>query len=181
MFTVCPNTACSSRYKIRPEALGKRAKCSKCQQLFVVEEFKPPLDLEIAEEAEDQETGEAAPESGMPRKRRSSSEIIQEHLTRIKAEVSKILPALETALASDANESQTRLLINRFLEDVPGYDMADFKTEHSKDARRPDYVVNIAGVPAIVIEVKTAGMALRYRQLCRQPCMARHPGSHGRI
>ena len=38
MFTICPNHECHQRYKIKPERIGTRARCKKCNQNFILKE-----------------------------------------------------------------------------------------------------------------------------------------------
>jgi len=48
MIAVCPNKECNQRYRIRPEMIGRIAKCKKCNNPFKIEEliFSPnPLEF----------------------------------------------------------------------------------------------------------------------------------------
>lgn len=48
MIAVCPNKECNQRYRIRPEMIGRIAKCKKCNNRFKIEEliFSPkPLEF----------------------------------------------------------------------------------------------------------------------------------------
>lgn len=49
MIAVCPNKECNQRYRIKPEMIGRFAKCKKCNNRFKIEElicYPKPLDLQ---------------------------------------------------------------------------------------------------------------------------------------
>jgi hypothetical protein len=48
MIAVCPNKKCNQRYRIKPEMIGRIAKCKKCNNPFKIEELiSPPKPLEL--------------------------------------------------------------------------------------------------------------------------------------
>jgi predicted type IV restriction endonuclease len=74
-------------------------------------------------------------------------------------------PKITAAIESSANESNTRMILDRFFIDVLEYDIDDVKAEQNIQGRRADYVLSVDGQDVIVVEVKKAGMALRDKQI----------------
>ena len=60
-----------------------------------------------------------------------------------------------------ANESNTRMILDRFFIDVLDYDINEVKAEQNIQGRRADYVLSANDSDVIVVEAKKAGMALR--------------------
>jgi predicted type IV restriction endonuclease len=163
MFTICTNGDCNQKYKIKPEMLGAMARCKKCNNIFNIEEYvqKPKvLDLEPPEE---ETPKEESSEEG--KRRRSPKEVMQEHIEHIKKEVDRIIPRLNLSYEKKENESDTRLLINKMLQNILGYKIEDIKTEQKIEGRRADYVLSVNNEDVIVIEAKKIGMCLRERQI----------------
>jgi len=163
MFTICTNGDCSQQYRIKLEMLGSMARCKKCNNVFNIEEYvqRPKVfDLEPPDEE--------APEEDSPegnKQRRSPKEVMEQHIERIKTEVNEIIPRLNLSYEKKGNESDTRLLINKMLQNILGYKIEDIKTEQKIEGRRADYVLTVKGEDALVIEAKKIGMSLRERQI----------------
>jgi len=163
MFTICSNGECSQQYKIKAEMVGGMARCKRCNHVFTVEEYikRPKLiDLEPPEEETPAEES-----SDDAKRRRSSKEIMAEHIDRIKKEVNSFIPRLNLSYEKKDNESDTRLLINKMLQNILGYAIEDIKTEQKIEGRRADYVLSVKGEDRIVIEAKKIGMTLGERQI----------------
>lgn len=97
--------------------------------------------------------------------RRSSQEVIDEEKKLVRIGLQGFLPQIKNALDNQPNESGTRMLLDRLLQDVFGYRMEDMKTEQSIQSRKADYVLALNGKDVMVIEAKRAGMALREKQI----------------
>jgi predicted type IV restriction endonuclease len=177
MFTVCANGNCRQRYQIKPEVLGVMARCKKCNTVFQVTEFVEPAPV-IDFEPPGEEEG--APPEGetqeQSRRRRSSREIMAEHIDRIKQNVNTLIPRLNHSHKKQDNESDTRLLINEMLQDVLGYKIEDIKTEQRIEGRKADYVLAINGEDSLVIEAKRIGASLRQQQIFQATSYAAYSG-----
>ena len=173
MFTACTNSTCGQRYRIKPDMIGLIARCKKCNNVFTVEqavEVPKPVDLE----PQNENAGENAPQetatadetaSDKARKRRSSREVMDEHIARIAKSVNVVIPKLNLAYKKQENESNTRLLINQMLQDIFGYNLDCIKTEQKIEGRKADYVLSVDGNDVMVIEAKRIGMQLREGQI----------------
>ena len=144
MLTICPNEDCNQKYKIKPELIGSMGRCKKCNNIFILEEFKEkPKIFELGLE-EDETHEEEAPQE--TRKRRSPKEIMKENIALIKYEVNDFLPRLNKSLEKQESESDTRLLINKMLQKILGYNLEDIKTEQKIEGRRADYALYISNM-----------------------------------
>lgn len=112
----------------------------------------------------DKET-ETALMSALKRRRRTLQDILSAQVEDIKTRYRLIQPLIKRALQDSLNESQSRLLLNRILENVLGYDLADIKTEQKIKGRFADYVLALNGVDALVIEAKRVGAPLGGKQI----------------
>ena len=163
MFTICTNGDCNQKCKIKSEMLGGMARCKKCNNIFNIEEYvqRPKiLDLEPPEEETPKEESSAE-----DKRRRSPKEVMEEHIEHIKKEVNEIIPRLNLSYEKKDNESDTRLLINKMLQNILGYQIEDIKTEQKIEGRRADYVLSVKNEDVIVIEAKKIGMSLGDRQI----------------
>ncbi|MBK1642455.1 stress protein [Chromatium okenii] len=75
------------------------------------------------------------------------------------------LPQINSAVTNGANESNTRMILDRILIDVFGYSMDEVKAEQKIQGRKADYVLAIDGVDVIVGESKRAGLTLRDKHI----------------
>ena len=171
MRTKCPNTECRQVYKISAAILGSNARCKKCNTVFCVEEYVQSHQI-IDLEPESENPGEGVGKT----KRRSTKEIMEEHIERIKDETIGFLSRLNVSLDNKENESDTRLLINKMLQKILGYTLEDIKTEQKIQGRRADYVLSIGGADVLVIEAKRIGMALREQQTFQATSYGAHGG-----
>lgn len=181
MFTVCTNPECGQRYKIKPEFIGAAARCKKCNNVFQVAECvesRPIIDLGVDEPQGDGHAQEARADqqAGDARRRRSSKEVMDEHIAAIRQGVMALVPRLNHCQKNQFNESDTRILINQMLQDVLGFRLEDIKTEQSVEGRKADYLISVNGQPVMVIEAKRIGAALRQRQIFQATSYAAYSG-----
>lgn len=120
----------------------------------------------------------AAPESasGPKRRRRTLQDLLAAQVEEIKTRYRAIQPLLKRALADNPNESQSRLLLDRILQDVLGYALSEIKTEQKIQGRAADYVLAPGGVDALVIEAKRLGAPLRDKQIFQATSYAAYAG-----
>lgn len=175
MFTVCTNGSCNQRYQIKPEILGVMARCKKCNTVFQVAEYSEPAPV-IDFEAPEEETSAEGDSQESGKRRRSSQEIMAEHISRIKQNVNSIIPRLNLSHKRQDNESDTRLLINQMLQDVLGFKLEEIKTEQRIEGRKADYVLAVNGEDALVIEAKRIGAGLRQQQIFQATSYAAYSG-----
>lgn len=175
MLTRCPNENCLQTYRVLSSHIGQSARCKRCQRVFQIEEYVKPSELLNLPIEESSEEGEAESNAGKG-KRRSSKEIMAEKISFISDEINKIIPALQTSLKRQENESDTRLIIDRILQKALGYDIEDIKTEQRIEGRRADYVLTIGNEDKIIGEVKKIGMPLRDTQIFQASSYAAFSG-----
>lgn len=166
MFTICTNDECKQKFKISEEMIGLSGRCKKCNTIFKIEEYeKPPKVLELEIDSDDWKDANDKNEALTNKKRRSSQEIMQEEVKRIIDNVNNFIPRLNNAFNTNENESGTRLLIDKMLQNILGYRLEDIKTEMKIEGRRADYVLSIGNEDVMVVEAKKIGMTLKERQI----------------
>ncbi|HSJ01285.1 MAG TPA: TerD family protein, partial [Verrucomicrobium sp.] len=99
------------------------------------------------------------------KKRRTSAEILAGQTQQIAGLMKPFLPQIALTLRAAANESSTRILLDRILQQVLGYELHEIKAEHKIQGRTADYVLAPGGVDAVVIEVKRIGAPLKQKQI----------------
>lgn len=162
MYTICNNNDCLQQYKIKPEMIGARARCKKCNNIFIIEEHqREPLTVDLGEDCEERKE-EHGPDD--KKKRKSPKEVMEGHLREIRQTANEMIPRLKLSLERNDNESDTRLLIDQILQNILGYKIEDIKTEQKVEGRKADYILSVNNQDAIVIEAKRMGMALRDQQ-----------------
>lgn len=114
----------------------------------------------------------------LKKKRRSSGELIAVHAEKLKEQMKSILPRITMASLNQCNESQTRMILDRILQDALGYQMEDIKAEQKIQGRKADYVLTIDGVQTVVIETKRVGLPLRDKQIFQATSYAAYAGIH---
>lgn len=165
MFTICTNDDCRQKYKISEELFGQTGRCKKCNTVFKIHKYEEPpkiLDLELEEGDNENDFKE---EENAKKKRRSPQEVMQEEIKQIKENVNNFIPRLNTAFDANENESGTRLLIDKMLQNILGYRLEDIKAEMKIEGRRADYVLSIGDEDVMVVEAKKIGMTLKERQI----------------
>jgi hypothetical protein len=104
-------------------------------------------------------------EERQKRFRRSSKDVASEHMSKIKTELEKFKPNIDSAVLGKYNESDTRMVIDKIFIDALGYKIDEVKTEQRIQGRKADYILSVDGVDHIVVEAKKAGMQLREKQI----------------
>lgn len=99
------------------------------------------------------------------RKRRTPNEVLAEQTQQLKESLSRFLPQIYAACQAQENETRTRMILDRILQDALGYSMDNIKTEQNIQGRKADYVLAADGQDVLVVEVKRAGMSMRERQI----------------
>ena len=85
---------------------------------------------------------------------------------RVKAGVRKFSKPLNDLIARDANEGDTRMLVNRMLTDVLGYDeFSELTTEYSVKGEFADYGIRIDRDLVAFVEVKRVATKLGAKHL----------------
>ena len=125
----------------------------------------------------DKDTAESEAASGPKRRRRRDlQDVLTVQVEEIKTRYRAIQPLLKRALQDSPNESQSRLLLDRILQDVLGYALSEIKTEQKIQGRAADYVLAPDGVDALVIEAKRLGAPLRDKQIFQATSYAAYAG-----
>lgn len=173
MRTICTNLECLQEYQVKPEALGKLARCPQCNSVFKVEEFHDSTKAyELIADEDDQslDSTEVVAEASMEAEptqsatqtvKRKTREIIEARIRNIRIEAKKVIPLLESSYNRGNNESDTRLIIDSMLKDILGYQIDDIRTEQKVNGRRADYVLSVNGEDCIVIEAKAITNCLK--------------------
>lgn len=174
MYTRCTTEDCQQKYKIQANMIGSNGRCKKCDTVFVIEEhIAQPKVIEF--EFEDEPHEEKQTDNG-PKRKKTSKEVMAEHIENIRQEVNAFIPRLNVSLEKKENESDTRLLITKMLQRVLSYNLEDIKTEQKISGRRADYVLSINDEDVMVIEAKKIGMALREGQIFQATSYGAHSG-----
>lgn len=133
-------------------------------------------DLETDKEPEPELNFEEQRPTLSRRKRRTSTDILAAQAAEIRGLMKPILVQINTAIQNSANESGSRLLLDKILQEVLGYSFSEIKPEQKIQGRSADYVISPAGLDTIVIEAKRVGLALREKQLYQATGYAAHSG-----
>lgn len=170
MQTICINPDCQQVYSnIKPEQIGKIARCKRCDTVFTVEEYIEqgddlPFDLVDADDSEQE--SDSAEEKAGGKKKRSSQEIIQQKIKDIKIAAKRTIPLIIQLYEKGANETETRHGIEVILRDLLGYDLvADLRKEFAVRGLKADYIVDVKGKPAFVVEAKRIGVNLNQNHI----------------
>lgn len=174
MYTICTNDSCRQQYKIKPEILGSRARCKKCNTIFIVE--KHSMHPSMVAVGDNVEESEGENEQDDKKKRKSPKEVMEEHIRNIQQSVNGIMPHLNLSLERNDNESDTRLLIDQMLQNILSYKIEDIKTEQKIEGRKADYILSVNNQDVIIIEAKRMGMSLRSQQTFQATSYGAHSG-----
>ena len=125
-------------------------------------------------------TSHAQQEDNVPtlskKKRRTSSDILAAHAAEIKIRLKPLLSQINEALRASVNESSSRLILDRILQEVLGYSISEIKAEQNIQGRTADYVLSPGDVDTLVIEAKRIGLVLREKQVYQATSYAAHSG-----
>jgi len=153
------------------------------QSVAHYEDSEDPMDLQVPKTLVDlaarsfmKEPVDDEKTSLSKRKRRSTSDVMADRAEDIRAKMKPILIEINSALRHGANESATRLILDRILQEVLGYSISEINPEQNIQGRKADYVLSPAGVDTIVIEAKRVGLALREKQIYQATSYAAHSG-----
>ena len=97
--------------------------------------------------------------------RKTQKQIWAEKAITLQQGLNRFIPQIQAAVEGQINESNTRMIIDKILMDVFGYQMEEIKAEQEVQGRRADYVLAIDNRDTIVAEVKKAGLPLRHRHV----------------
>lgn len=150
--------------------------------VLVADEDSPSANVAVTEKAltastlmlEKEATGPEA--TGKRRRRRTLQDVLAAQVEEIKTRYRAIQPLLKRVMQDSPNESQSRLLLDRILQDVLGYSLGEIKTEQKIQGRAADYVLAPGGVDALVIEAKRIGAPLRDKQIFQATSYAAYAG-----
>ncbi|ADJ29318.1 TerD family protein [Nitrosococcus watsonii] len=134
----------------------------------LAEHFGVPINMDDL--AED----EVAPQEKATR--RSRQAVIDEQKELIKKGLQTYLPYINSALEKNQNESSTRMILDRLLQDALGYKMDEIKNEESIKGKKADYVLSVQEEDVIVIEAKRINSKLRDRQIFQATSYGAHSG-----
>ncbi len=152
--------------------------------VLVADEDSPSANLAATEETlsasaltlDKEATGPDAGGKPKRRRRRTLQDVLTAQVEDIKTSYRAIQPLLKRAIQDSPNESQTRLLLDRILQDVLGYALSEIKTEQRIQGRTADYVLAPDGADALVIEAKRLGAPLRDKQIFQATSYAAYSG-----
>jgi predicted type IV restriction endonuclease len=172
MKTACVNPECNHIYNnISHEAIGKKARCKRCNTVFEIVEY-----IEPAREEPETQPEITEQEVKVERKRKTVQEIVNEKLDDITVAINKILPLLNASYERKDNENDTRRLIDSILHGALRYEISDIKTEQKIESRRADYILSVKGEPVMVIEAKKIGMTLKENQIFQAAAYGAYAG-----
>lgn len=150
-------------------------------------EVEIPLDSQVPKTLADLEeqspsTAQAAPSQGedLPtlskRKRRTLTDILRAEALEIRSRLKPILAQINSALHHGVNESGSRMILDKILQQVLGYTIPEIKVEQNIRGRSADYVISPNGTDTLVIEAKRVGSPLREKQIYQATSYAAHAG-----
>ena len=150
--------------------------------VLVADEDSPSANVAVTEEAltasalmlEKDATGPEA--TGKRHRRRTLQDVLAAQVEEIKTRYRAIQPLLKRVMQDSPNESQSRLLLDRILQDVLGYALSETKTEQKIQGRAADYVLATGGADVLVIEAKRIGAPLRDKQIFQATSYAAYAG-----
>ena len=167
MLTCC--TECRCKFEVDDEMLFQLVNCEKCHKEFRASWYVKPSSEKIDISSEDSEgtddhTGEEV--SGSPKKKRKTvNETVAEQTAIISDGFNQIMPKINDAIERNENESGTRLIFDRILQNILAYKLEDINTEQKIQGRKADYVLSVKDKDALVIEIKRINMPLKDKQI----------------
>lgn len=99
-----------------------------------------------------------------------------ENETRINKHIKKMVSQIKNAAEQHLNESNTRMLLDRFFTDILGYKIEEMKAEVKIQGRRADYVLAVGDKDVLIVEAKKAGMQLKQDQIFQATSYAAYSG-----
>lgn len=152
--------------------------------ILVADEDSPSANVVTTDEAAfttlaltlDKDAAEPAATGGSRRRRRTLQDLLATQVEDLKTRYRVVQPLLKRAMQDSPNESQSRLLLDRILQDVLGYAMSEIKVEQKIQGRAADYVLATDGADVLVIEAKRLGAPLRDKQIFQATSYAAYAG-----
>jgi len=152
--------------------------------ILVADEDSPSANVVITDEAAfttlaltlDKDAAEPAATGGSRRRRRTLQDLLATQVEDLKTRYRVVQPLLKRAMQDSPNESQSRLLLDRILQDVLGYALNEIKVEQKIQGRAADYVLATGGTDVLVIEAKRLGAPLRDKQIFQATSYAAYAG-----
>lgn len=120
--------------------------------------------ININQDNEAYDNGEEEPIT-LKKGRRSLKLILSEKAHCLRKDLKVFLPQIQSTVDQQANESNTRMILDRIFVDVFGYNIEEVKAEQKIQGRKADYVLTVGEIDALVVEAKKAGMPLRTKQI----------------
>ena len=152
--------------------------------ILVADEDSPSANVVTTDEAAfttlaltlDKDAAEPAATGGSRRRRRTLQDLLATQVEDLKTRYRVVQPLLKRAMQDSPNESQSRLLLDRILQDVLGYALNEIKVEQKIQGRAADYVLATGGTDVLVIEAKRLGAPLRDKQIFQATSYAAYAG-----
>ncbi|EIJ42571.1 hypothetical protein BegalDRAFT_1693 [Beggiatoa alba B18LD] len=172
MWTTC--TTCKFIFQVDFAMFNKAVKCPRCSKEFMAELTfdPPPPQLNVADEL-------ASSEGNTPNAKQKTQLLKKEALERIALITEKmnaIQPLIQNITQSNQNESTTKLVIDRVLQDVLGYEISDILMEKDIQGKKADYVLSVQGKPVLVLEAKRVGLELKDKQILQATAYGLYSG-----
>ncbi|MEE4359651.1 MAG: type I restriction enzyme HsdR N-terminal domain-containing protein [Desulfococcaceae bacterium] len=163
MRTQC--NECGKKFTVEDNAFLTQINCKYCGAEFTATYAPENRDVDINVNGHTDNTNA-----------KTAKDEILEEIKAIKPNLAPILPAINAAILNKENESNTRLILDKILQDVLGYAIEDMKTEQKIQGKKADYVMSVEGKDVMVIEAKKAGMTLRDKQVFQATSYAAYSG-----
>jgi predicted type IV restriction endonuclease len=152
---------------------SKFVQCPNCKQQFMAElTFEPPSDNVVNESVQIQKQP--------PAESKTKAQLLQQEaitkIASISEKIKELQPLIEHALQNSSNESSTKLIIDRVLQDALGYDIHDILMEKNIQGKKADYVLSVQGKPVLVLEAKRIGLELKEQQVIQATSYGAYSG-----
>ncbi len=167
MMTCC--TECRCKFEVDDKMLFQLVNCEKCHKEFRASWYVKPSSKKVdvsSEESEDTDDHTGEEVSSSPKKKRKTvNETVAEQTAIISDGFNQIMPKINDAIERNENESGTRLIFDRILQNILSYKLEDINTEQKIQGRKADYVLSVKDKDALVIEIKRINMPLKDKQI----------------
>ncbi|AUI68441.1 type I restriction enzyme HsdR N-terminal domain-containing protein [Beggiatoa leptomitoformis] len=169
MWTTC--AGCKFIFQVDFAMFNKPVKCPRCYKEFMAELTfdPPPPQLNVAEELTKVE-GDAKQKAQVLKKE------VLERIAIITEKFNAIQSLIQSIAQSNQNESTTKLVIDRILQDVLGYEIKDILMEKDIQGKKADYVLSVQGKPVLVLEAKRVNLALKDKQVIQATTYGAYSG-----
>jgi len=169
MWTECVH--CHFKFQVDDRMFGNLVDCRKCHQAFNARwTLEPPPRMEIVESEKEEKN------TSQPQKQEILRQEIFKEINKITDSINGILPVISSIYKNNPNESSTKLILDKIIQDVLGYSMMDIKTERDIQGRRADYVLSVEGKDVLIVEAKRMTLDLREKQIFQATSYGAHSG-----